>query len=460
MNTKAASNVGTESERQDSWLPMIVIAMGQTLMSLNVAASMGGGAPIALSLLVLAAGCSPQAPTVTDVVRPVQTMLVSAGADTKVRSFPGRVEASKQVELAFQVPGLLVNLPVREGQNVAKNDVIAQLRQDEFQARLAALQGQLDRARADLQALLAGARPEERLRLETQVRSAGAQLVNARTEFGRATQLLRSRTISRVEYDRAETTYRVAKENHQAALQMLEQATIAREEDIQAKAAEVRGLEGRVVEANIELQDSTLNAPYDGVIAQRFVEQGQNVRAKEPVVKFQDVDEIVIAVDVPETVMAADLRSADIVQMVAEFRAAPGLQFPVRIKEVAQRADPVTQTFLVRAAMKSPPDINVLPGMTATINLTYRRANILGDRILVPITAVFKESTGAQVAWTIGPEGNVTRHVVKTGTVAGGSIEILDGLQPGDRIAVAGVSFLREGMRVRDLGNALEGSQP
>jgi membrane fusion protein, multidrug efflux system len=188
--------------------------------------------------------------------------------------------------------------------------------------------------------------------------------------------------------------------------------------------------------------------------------QGQNVRAKEPVVKFQDVDEIVIAVDVPETVMAADLRSADIVQMVAEFSAAPGLQFPVHIKEVAQRADPVTQTFMVRAAMKSPPDVNVLPGMTAVIKLTYRRANILGDRLLVPITAVFKESTGAQVAWTIGPEGNVTRHIVKTGTVAGGSIEILDGLQPGDRVAVAGVSFLREGMRVRDLGNAPEGSQP
>ena len=115
---------------------------------------------------------------------------------------------------------------------------------------------------------------------------------------------------------------------------------------------------------------------------------------------------------------------------------------------------------MVRAAMKSPPDINVLPGMTATVTLTYRRASILGDRILVPISAVFKESTGAQVAWVIGPEGNVTRHVVKTGTVAGGSIEILDGLQPGDRIAVAGVSFLREGMKVRDLGDALGGSQP
>ena len=68
-----------------------------------------------------------------------------------------------------------------------------------------------------------------------------------------------------------------------------------------------------MVEASIQLEDTTLRAPYDGVIAQRFVEQGQNVRAKERVVKFQDVDEIEVLVDVPETVMAADLRAADIV---------------------------------------------------------------------------------------------------------------------------------------------------
>ena len=91
-------------------------------------------------------------------------------------------------------------------------------------------------------------------------------------------------------------------------------------------------LEGRVVEANIQLKDSTLRAPYDGVIAQRFVEEGQNVRAKEPVVQFQDVDEIDIVVDVPETFMIADIRSADIVQMVATFSGAPGLQFPVQIR--------------------------------------------------------------------------------------------------------------------------------
>jgi len=169
------------------------------------------------------------------------------------------------------------------------------------------------------------------------------------------------------------------------------------------------------------------------------------------------VDEIDVAVDVPETVMAADLRQADIVQLLAEFSGAPGIQFPVHITEVAQRADPVTQTFRVRAAMKSPPDVNLLPGMTATVSLTYRRASILGSQILVPIAAVFKDPAGEQVAWVIEQDQSVTRRPVKIGAATGGRMEILEGLQPGDRIVVAGVSALHDGMKVRDLGDALGG---
>ena len=418
------------------------------------------GPGVALACAFLTLGCRPQKPGQVEVIRPVKTMVVSLGGDATVRSFPGKVEASKQVELTFQVPGLLVSLPVREGQKVVQNDVIAQLRQEDFQARLATLQGQLDRAHADLQAAQAGARPEERQRLDAQVRSAEASLANARTELRRATQLLNSRTISRVEFDRADTTYRVASDNLEAARQTLEQSAIGRDEDILAREAEVRGLEGRVVEANLQLADSTLRAPYDGVIAQRFVEQGQNIRAKQPVVKFQDVEEIEISVDVPESVMAADLGSSDIVQLVAEFSSAPGRRFPVHIKEIAQRADPVTQTFSVRVAMKVPEGLNLLPGMSASVAMTYRRAGILGGRILVPVSAIFEAAPGQSAVWILGPDQAVARRAVKTGVATGGRIEIVDGLQSGDRIAVAGVNVLREGMKVRDLGDALGGSQP
>jgi RND family efflux transporter MFP subunit len=421
---------------------------------------LGPAVPLALSIVLLAAGCARHDPTRADEGRPVKTMVVTAGGEPHVRTFPGKVEASKQVELAFQVSGRLDKLPVKEGDTVAKGDVIAQLRQADFEARLQTVQGDLGRARAALRALQSGERPEQQLRLEAQVRAAEATLANARTEFNRQDRLFQTRSTSRADFERAQTALRVAQEELTAARQSLEKGTTAREEDIEAAEAAVRGLEGRVVEAKIQLDDATLRAPYDGVIAKRFVEQNQTIRASEPVVKFKDMEEIDVAVDVPETVMAADIRSADIVELLAEFSGAPGLQFPVHITEVAQTADPTTQTFRVRVAMKVPPDIKLLPGMTARVTVTYRRASVLGDRILVPVAAVLKDAAGAQVAWVLGPEQTVSRRPVKLGEPTGGRVEIIDGLQPGDRIVVAGVPFLRDGMKVRDLGDALGGGQP
>jgi multidrug efflux pump subunit AcrA (membrane-fusion protein) len=97
--------------------------------------------------------------------------------------------------------------------------------------------------------------------------------------------------------------------------------------------------------------------------------------------------------------------------------------------------------------------------MTATVVLTSLRAGSQHNRILVPISAVFKDDTGEQVAWVVGPDQTVSRRPVKLGEATGGRIAITEGLRPGERIAVAGVTFLRDGMKVRDLGDALGGGQ-
>lgn len=405
----------------------------------------------------LLVGCHSAVPPASDAVRPVKTFLVTAGDEIHVRTFPGKAEALRRAELAFQVSGVLVQFPVKEGQRVARGELIGQLRKDEFEARLKTLQGQLDQARAQLRAMESGDRPEQQRRLEADLRAARARFENARVEADRNARLLRNNAIARSEFDLSETALRVAREEYEATRQAMEKGTVGREEDIDAAAAQVRAIEGRVVEAKLQLDDCTLRAPFDGVIAQRFVEENQNVRAKEPVVQFKDLDEIVVGVDVPEALMSADLRTADIVRMVVEFGGSPGLQFPVRVREVAQAADPVTQTFRVRAALEAPPDIRVLPGMTAVGTIHYRRSAILDNRILIPITAVYKEPSGEQVVWVLGPEQSIERRVVKLGEARGGRVEILQGLEPGNRIAVAGVSFLREGMKVRDLGDALGG---
>lgn len=405
--------------------------------------------------LVTFVGCGDRTPPAAASVRPVKTMVVGADDGVRVRTFPGAAEASRKVELAFRVPGILAELPVREGDAVKEGALVAQLRDDEFRSRLATLQAQLEQAQAELAALVEGERPEEIQRRESQVRAAEARLVNARQDVVRREPLVQSRVVTRSEFERFEKAYEVAKEEHESARRLLELGTFARQEDVAAMQARVRGLEARVVEANLDLQDCTLEAPYDGVIAQRFVEVRQSLPAKTPVVRFQDTEELEIVVDVPEGVMASDILTADILQMTAEFNGAPGIEFPVHVREISQVADPATQTFRIRVAMQTPENSTILPGMTAAVTVQYRRSSLLGDRTLVPIAAVATNDAGERLVWIVRDDGVVEGRAVTVGSITGPSLEIVEGLSAGDRIAIAGATHLREGMTVRDLGDAL-----
>ena len=170
--------------------------------------------PVALVLLSPFVGCSSQPLTQSEEVRPVKTMVITTGETSSVRSFPGRVEASRTVDLAFQVPGVLANLPVKEGERVSQGAIIAQLRQDEFQARLKTVQAQLDQARSQLQVV------------ET-------RLANTKTEFDRYSRLVGSTAVSVSEHDAAETAYRIAQDEQKS------------------QEASVRGLEARLAEATL-----------------------------------------------------------------------------------------------------------------------------------------------------------------------------------------------------------------
>lgn len=301
-------------------------------------------------------------------------------------------------------------------------------------------------------------RPEERLRLESDLRAAEARLVSAKAQYERFSGLLASNAVARADFDRVEAEYRVAREDRQTALQLLEMGTSARSEYIEATEAEIRGLEGRVREATLQVEDTTLRAPFAGVVARRFVDANQSVTVRQPIVQLQTAGELSVDVDVPERLMAKDLRTADLSATTAEFVAIPGRQFPVRIGEIAQVADPVTQTFRVRFVLTKPPGVNLLPGMSSIVRLRYGQAGGAGGALLVPLASVYTEGSGTKVVWVIGGDLVARRTVVKVGEIVGENIEVLDGLREGDRIATAGVSQLRDGQKVRDLGDALGGT--
>ncbi len=204
----------------------------------------------------------------------------------------------------------------------------------------------------------------------------------------------------------------------------------------------------RLEEAINALCDTTLTAPFDGMIAKRYVENYYKVDAKEPIVNLQDTSRIEIVVNVPELVMAA-IKGGGTAKIVATFQAIPGKEFPLSLKEYATEADPATHTYEVVFIMDQPSEANILPGMTATATAFYSHDR--GKEVIIPANAVLDAPKNRPYVWIFDKKsGLVKKRFVEIGSLKdSGFIRITDGLRPGDTIVIAGVTQLREGMKAR-----------
>lgn len=197
---------------------------------------------LVVGLLALG-GCQEAAPPPpVEVARPAEIARVSAsGLDSGLR-FPGRVRAVQRAELAFNVPGQIIEFPVQEGKPLAAGDLIARLDPGNFELRLAAARAEFDKARTDY----------ERVR---KIRE-------------------QSQAVAQAEVDHKRTAMEVARSSFAAARK--------------------------------DLEDTWLRAPFDGLVARRHVENFQNVQAKEPVVSLRNVDDLEIVIHVPERLVRSE----------------------------------------------------------------------------------------------------------------------------------------------------------
>jgi RND family efflux transporter MFP subunit len=276
-------------------------------------------------------------------------------------------------------------------------------------------------------------------------------LRDAQGQLAKANAALES---ARSEYDRI---LRIQMKDPGAASESM---VVKRRETVDQSKAELDSAQAAVDMARDELGYTTLRAPFGGVVSKRYVDNYQEVRAKEPIVSLDDFSSVEILVDVPELIVATFTEGNE-THAVAEFAAAPGKQYPLTIRERASRADPKTQTYQVVFRMPQPDDINVLPGMTATVTGRTRMQEESEGLFIVPAIAVVADAAGKPNVWIVDKEtSKVQRRSVKIRDLTGtDSIEIIDGLKSGETIAISGVSRLREGMQVSDLSR-MEGYKP
>ncbi|MBW2441911.1 MAG: efflux RND transporter periplasmic adaptor subunit [Deltaproteobacteria bacterium] len=362
---------------------------------------------LSISMLVIFIGCGKkEEPVAEEIIRPVKTMKVEDGPDSAGLTLPGKVRASQRVELAFkEVGGRLIELPIagREGQEVKEGELLARIDPRDFQTRLRNVQGRLKEAIASL------------------------DLANAEYDRVKRIQEQDPGAISGADIDRK-----------REAVNMME--------------GRIKSLQAEVAAARDELSYTQLKAPFTGLIAKRYVDNFQEVQPKQAILALEDISHVELLIDVAENVMAvARNEGDDVIQAEAEFPTARGKKFNLEIKEYATRADPATQTYQVVLQMPQPDDISILPGMTATITVSLGRQAARGKAVVIPAIAVLAEPSGQSFVWVVDPkELTVKKQEVKVGMISGSeNIDVTEGLEGGETIAVAGILQLQDGMKVR-----------
>lgn len=204
--------------------------------------------------------------------------------------------------------------------------------------------------------------------------------------------------------------------------------------------------------ANTELGYTKLLAPFDGFVAQRDIQNFENVEAKQVVFTFQNLNTLELKFNVPEKLVRQirDEQAEEPVEIpvFAYFDTAREKPYPVTVTEVSSKADSDTQTFEVTVSMEAPTDQNILPGMTGYVTADFSKLQETSGSIQVPATAVVSDNAHNATVWVVTGDNTVEPKSVEVSNMSGDRITILSGLEMGERIVTVGVPFLIEGMEV------------
>jgi len=348
---------------------------------------------LCLPASLLLVGCD-QAPAPQEQApRLVKLFTVEDPASERLREFPARLKATEEAELSFRIGGQLKTLEVRQGQPVKRGQLIASIEDT-----------------------------DQRLRVRD--RQASFDLANA--QFKRIAQLLERQMISRSEYDQR----KAALDSASAALSLARQ----------------------------ELYYTRILAPFDGVAANTHVDNFQVVQAKQPIVTLQSGDSLDVLFQMPENLLT-NLRSREDsvgYHPSVILDSLPDREFEAVYKEHSTQPDPKTLTYQVTLSMPRPEELNLLPGMSATVKIDFAKISRNPDnRLLVPVEAVFSpDSVAAEVkqVWVAREQDGtlrLTARQVEVGQLTRNGIEVLSGIEPGEQIVAVGGAELEEGQAVR-----------
>ena len=330
----------------------------------------------------------------------VRTAFVQAGAVSEKLQFTGELESPLSVQVAAKLQGRLDKLEltngteVTEGVGVTKNEVVAEIEHRALEAQLALAEAQVRQTKAVL-----ADKERERKRLEALF----AQDV---------------------------------------ATEQARDAAVAAYESADASLAQA---EAQQKLARVNLEDSFIRAPMDGVVTERYADPGALVGASTPIVRIVQMSPLRLMVSVPARMLPAMKPGETPVEVRTDVY--PDRVFHCRVSRIFPTVDSSTRTAQVEIFLENEHDEAGLwllrPGMYATADI---RMATRESALMIPASSVIRVLE-RRIVFVI--EGDTARAVpVKTGLRSGDQVEITEGLSAGNEYVIMGQNKLTDGVGI------------
>ncbi len=415
---------------------------------------------------------------------PVEIAIIETGDISLIFSYSGSLKPQDELKIIPGAAGRIESVYVEEGDAVKAGDLIASIEDDTYQVQVKQAEAALTQTKLNLVKMELGSRPEEIAASQAAVQLARAALndvalvsdderTTAAAALANAEAALK---IAQAEYDKIAWAGDIGSTPQAASLQ---QATIAyesalagynlgtnpsdsqlaplmlqlaqaqlnlalriepfRQVDFASAEAGIAQAEAALEMAQLQLAETEIYAPFEGVVNQVNITTGSRVSQQTPVLDLIS-SALEVLVDVPES-RISQIEAGQRASL--QVTAYPGQDFPGVVSSISTSADPDTRTFTVKITPVEGTDL-LRSGMYADSSILAQENK---NTILAPRQAIILDGDQPTV-FVVDDDNMVEQRPVTTGLYDEQQIEILAGLKEGDIVVIAGQSNLQAGLEV------------
>jgi HlyD family secretion protein len=395
-----------------------------------------------LPLAALATGCAGKKEAEAEPLVPVQTASVRQAPIRRTIRADGVLYPVGQAAIMPKISAPVRVFHVNRGDRVDKGQLLAELERADLEAAALESKGEYERALSALRSTTAASVPDELVKAQSEVKTAKQALNAAETVYNSRQDLFKQGALARRQVDEAQLAWVQAQAQYETARQhLVSLEKVGKEELIKDATAQVQVAKGRVDAAQAQLSYAEIRSPISGIVADRPLYPGEMASAGAPLLTVMDISRVVARANVP----AAEVTHLKLGCAATLSPTDSAGQIPGRVTVVSPAVDPNTTTIQVWVEAVNP-GARLKPGMGVRVSIT---ADIIPNAIVIPEPALLPGAGGNSEVIVVDKNMVAHERAVEVGVREGGSVQILNGVKPGEQVVVVGGLGLREGGKVR-----------